>query len=86
MKNWSWAFNTFCADESRIFASCAARGVVSVYVFDMKGKLVETFQSPQASEDIYACAEMKIVDVMGKKSLLMLFRLPDCQFGVFEIK
>lgn len=85
MKGWLWAFHAFCIDNDRIYASCATMGGISVYVFDLNGRLLEIYRSPLASDGKYACDELKAITINGKKHLLMLFRLPDCIFGMFEI-
>jgi len=85
MKGWLWAFHAFCVDDDRIYASCALTGNVSIYVFDLDGRLLEIYRSPLSPDEKYACDELRAVTINGKKYLLMLFRLPDCNFGMFEV-
>ena len=85
MKGWLWAFHAFCVDDNRIYASCALTGNVSIYVFNLDGRLLEIYRSPMSPDEKYACDELKVITTNGKKYLLMLFRLPDCNFGMFGI-
>jgi hypothetical protein len=85
LKSWSWIFNSFCLADDLIYASCGTVGKVLIFVFDFNGRLIKILRNIQIESEKYACDEIKIVEINNKKYALMLFRLPECTFGLLEI-
>jgi hypothetical protein len=81
--HYFFGFKTFCSDGKNIYAPVDFLGKICICVFDMHGKLIKRYESPQDDPNsVYDVMDMTIISEGTKNYLYLFLMSPEDKFYV----